>query len=171
MSHAPIWSSTLVLSLALSTAPSSFAQTSGQNQSAGRTSSATTSKADASPAANSTPSTPTALVGSIVKIRTNGSAFSQESQVEGIKGENGFYVHKMDLHGPMTHAPKFTLNVKGKSYTINLRDYHNSSLSIEGGATIKVTGVVVGNTIYAAKIETIKEPMKEIYIQTDIKEP
>lgn len=190
MSRASLWLLPFAISLSVSIMASPFAQTTGQKQTAGKTTPpATTNKADAATDVSSrASSSPGALVGTIVKIRMNGAPQAgagpmfvepgtrvriqmNGAPLEGIVGEDCYLlVHELQIPRLPDTRPKLSMAVRGKSYTVSLRDYRDQSLSIEGGATIRVTGKIVGNTIYATKFETVKNPPDDkTFIPTDVK--
>ena len=110
---------------------------------------------------------PSAVVGKIFLIQLNDTPQATNMTMEAVELKKGPCVYKMEISGAMTNAPKLVMgDAKDKHYTIKLSKYSHPKLSIVGGATIKVTGRIVGNTIYAVTIETVANSKQEICIPT-----
>jgi hypothetical protein len=107
-----------------------------------------------------------AITGQIGLIRTRDDV-QADSRIDGVMLDKGMCAYHMDIGAPMKNAPLLVLDIKNKSYTINLRDYRGATLSIVGGATIKVTGRMAGGILYATTIQTVKDPTEQICIQTE----
>ncbi len=110
----------------------------------------------------------TTLVGKIFSIRMNNAPSPTNTVIEGISLEEGVCIYTMSISA-MTTAPAELVmeTAENREYTINLTRYPNPSLSIVGGATLKVTGTLAGNTLYATAIETIKNSEKKICIPSN----
>lgn len=64
----------------------------------------------------------------------------------------------------MQVATEFDVSVANKQYTVQLKNYQPPSLTIIAGSTIRITGDIAGNTVYATKIETIQKPKTTKYV-------
>ena len=61
-------------------------------------------------------------------------------------------------------ATELDVSVGHETYTVFLNRYQQPSLSVIAGATIKITGNIVGNAIYASEIDTIQKPKETKYV-------
>jgi len=156
-SRTPIWLCALLILLLLS------AQTACQkhaNQTAGNTGATPSSASPSNTSAAQ--SSPSVLVGTIVKVGIPLGATPKWGPGIRVGGMN--FVSTVEIDKPIMNATELDMDVGKKAYKIKLGNYHNPSLAIMGGAKIKVTGEMVGDTIYATEIDTIKKPEETMYV-------
>jgi hypothetical protein len=61
-------------------------------------------------------------------------------------------------------ATELDMKVEKDTYTIKLSDYPLPTFTVVSGATIQVTGKMVGHTVYATQIDTVKKPVEIKYV-------
>jgi hypothetical protein len=173
MSRQLIW--LVAFTFPLSTATLSLGQTADHKQT-------NKSKSTSSPSSSAT------VVGEISSIRLNDEAYSTNPSVqvlgnvrfsvegngtrvtiEAFSADQGLCIYNISISGSMMNAPRFLPELimetaEHKTYSVKLTTYPNPGLSIAGGAAIKVSGKLVGTTLYARAIETVKPPTEKMCI-------